>query len=211
MTLVVAKKKGDVLSLVSDTGISLNGQQLGPDKQIPKICILNDNLAVGFAGSPELAKEAIEATPKDEGASYGTVTGHLLKAHQQLDQGVDFVLAFGPPLSKLVLISRGKIIQNRTNEWIGDQTAFEAFQNFRQNRDIGLPFISPMLSTAQETEAKLPTFDMIGSMRSIIERTDIRSVFGHPVAISNADGKFKLPKLHGYPRGKTLFFDAGWC
>jgi len=190
MTLVVAKKKSTVLSLVSDTGISLNNEQLGAAGQFPKICILNKTLAVGFSGSPDLAKTVIEAAPKQEGATYGAVTNHLLEAHLKYDHGVEFIVAFGPPLSKFALISGGEIIQNRTTEWIGDQAGFEAFQQFRQNRLTGLTFIDPMLTTGQQSEARLPTFDMIGSMRSIIERRNVPSVFGHPVAISNVDGAF---------------------
>jgi hypothetical protein len=158
MTLVVAKKKSTVLSLVSDTGISLNNEQLGAAGQFPKICILNKTLAVGFSGSPDLAKTVIEAAPKQEGATYGAVTNHLLEAHLKYDHGVEFIVAFGPPLSKFALISGGEIIQNRTTEWIGDQAGFEAFQQFRQNRLTGLTFIDPMLTTGQQSEARLPTF-----------------------------------------------------
>jgi hypothetical protein len=192
MTLVVAKKKGDVLSLVSDTGISLNGKQLGPDKQLPKLCILKRDLAVGFSGSPELAVRIMEGTPTGYNASYRTLTQHFLEGHRQHD--CDFILAFGAPLSKLALISDGIIRQGRTTEWIGDKVAFEAFQGFRLNREPPLPYIDIKLGTNREIEAKgkLPSFDMIGSMRTIIERADVPSVFGHPVGINNALGSFEF-------------------
>jgi hypothetical protein len=75
-------------------------------------------------------------------------------------------------------------------EWIGDQAGFEAFQEFRQTRTPAVPYIVPMLATDREVEAKmrLPTFDMIGSLREVIQRKDVPSVFGHPVAVSNANG-----------------------
>ena len=41
-------------------------------------------------------------------------------------------------------------------------------------------------------KGKLPSFDMIGSMRTIIERADVPSVFGHPVGINNALGSFEF-------------------
>jgi len=148
MTLVVAKKKGEVLSLVSDTGISLNGEQLGPDKQIPKLCILDRNLAVGFSGSSDLALRAIRAAPKDGAATYRSVTSHFLEGHRQYD--TDFILAFGPPLSKLARISDGEVKQGHTAEWIGDQAAFAAFQEFRQTRKPRLPFMKEMLASGQE-------------------------------------------------------------
>src|SRR5450631_952372 len=121
MTLVVARKKGATLSLVLDTGISLNGAQLPPELQMPKVAILNSNLAVGFSGSPELALRAIDAAPSNTGASYGEFTHHFLEAHLDSEQGIDFIVAFGPPLSKLALIANGKVKQNGSNEWIGDQ------------------------------------------------------------------------------------------
>ena len=192
MTLVVAKKKGEVLSLVSDTGISLNGALLGPDKQMPKLCILNRSLAVAFCGSPDLALRTIQAAPKDDRATYRSITNHFLDAHRQHDN--DFILAFGPPLSKLALVADGTIKQNRTTEWIGDKDGFEAFQEFRQKRESTLPHIKTMLGTSRkiEAEGKLPTFDMIGTMRTVIERDDVPSVFGHPVGINNVTGSFEF-------------------
>jgi len=193
MTLVVARKKGKVLSLVSDTGISLNGEQLGPDKQIPKLCILDRNLAVGFSGSSDLALRAIQAAPKDRAATYRSVTNHFLEGHRQYD--TDFILAFGPPLSKLARISGGQIKQGSAVEWIGDQAAFAAFQEFPQTRKPRLPFMKEMLASGQEAEAQQPTFDLIGSMRTVIERPDVTSVFGgkqHRRAI-------RISQLHRHP------------
>jgi hypothetical protein len=109
VTLVVARKKGNVISLVSDTGISLNDEQLGFEQQLPKLCILNDKLALGFSGSPEMALRVINGAPKHEGATYGEVARHFLDAHRQFDQGLDFILAFGQPLSKLARISGGEV------------------------------------------------------------------------------------------------------
>ena len=182
------EKEGQGSSLVSDTGISLNGEQLGPDKQIPKLCILDRNLAVGFSGSSDLALRAIRAAPKDGAATYRSVTSHFLEGHRQYD--TDFILAFGPPLSKLARISDGEVKQGHTVEWIGDQAAFAAFQEFRQTRRPRLPFMKEVLASGQEAEAQQPTFDLIGSMRTVIERPDVTSVFGHAVAASNIAGPF---------------------
>jgi hypothetical protein len=49
-----------------------------------------------------------------------------------------------------------------------------------------------MLATARSSEAKFPTFDMIGSMGTVIERHDVPSVFGHAVAMNNTDGGFEF-------------------
>ena len=193
MTLVVAKKKGSILALVSDTGIELQGQQLAVNQHLPKIAILNKQLAVAFAGSSELALAAIAAAPKEESASYAEITQHFLESHQANDKAVDFIIAFGAPLYKFAKVAEGTIRQNRLVEWIGDHVGFEAFQDFRENRsDPSIPFITPMLHSIKEAEKKSPCFDMIGTMRDVIGRSEIANVFGHPVAVSNVDEIFEL-------------------
>jgi hypothetical protein len=100
------------------------------------------------------------------------------------------MVAFGPPLSKLALIANGKVKQNGSNEWIGDQDGFEAFQEFRQKRlDPSIPFIVPMLGTGRESEAKQPTFDMIGTMRQVIGQES--------VAYQSLDTQSRLAMLMG--------------
>jgi hypothetical protein len=193
MTLVVAKKKGSVLGLVSDTGIEFHGQQLAVNQHLPKIAILNTQLAVAFAGSSELALAAIAAAPKQASATYAEVTRHFFKAHQSNEKAVDFIVAFGAPLYKFAKVAEGTIRQNRSVEWIGDHSGFRAFQDFREKRsDPSIPFITPMLHTGRESEMKSPCFDMIGTMRDVIGRNTIRAVFGHPVAVSNVDGAFEF-------------------
>ena len=64
MTLVVAQKKGGVIAAVSDAGVMEHGERLSPAKCIPKICILTPDLAVAFAGNPDLAKHYINKYQK---------------------------------------------------------------------------------------------------------------------------------------------------
>jgi hypothetical protein len=69
MTLVVAQQKGTTIAVVSDTGVSEHGMRLPPAKQVPKICIINPNLAnpnlaVAFAGNPDLATQSLLSFPK---------------------------------------------------------------------------------------------------------------------------------------------------
>ena len=59
MILVVAQKKGHIISAVSDTGVCQNDTPLPPEGHLPKISVISPDLAIGFAGSPELALEAI--------------------------------------------------------------------------------------------------------------------------------------------------------
>jgi len=193
MTLVVGKQKGKILALVSDTGIEHNGERLGFDQQIPKIAILNKNLAVAFAGSQDLAINAIKMAPKHEAATYGEIIQHFVEAHEANERAVDFILAFGAPLFKLAKISEGVVRQGRSVEWIGDHAGFSAFQEFRAKRvDPTIPFIAPKLHSLRKSEMKSPCFDMIGTMRNVIAQADVQGVFGHPVAASNLENVFEF-------------------
>lgn len=188
MTLVVAKKKGNIVAMVCDTGIELHGQRLAINQHLPKLAILNKQLAVAFAGSSELALAAIAAAPKRETATYAEVTQHFLESHQSSDRAVDFIVAFGAPLYKFAKVEEGAIRQNRSVEWIGDHVGFRAFQDFREQRsDPAIPFITPILHSIKESERRSPCFDMIGTMRDVIGRDEIAAVFGHTVAVSNVE------------------------
>ncbi|MFT4117475.1 hypothetical protein [Bradyrhizobium sp.] len=191
MTLVVAQKKGICISLVSDTGVTSNGVQLGLEHHLPKVCILNSQLAVGFAGASELAVQAIAAFPREVSPTYHAVTQHFLNSHRT--DNVDYIIGFGAPLFKLAKISNNEVRQNRTFEWIGDQAGFENYQRFRTERvDPAVPHFSTMISSTRPSERGTPTFDMVGCVRDVILGRRVHSVFGHPVAISNADGAFEL-------------------
>ena len=192
MTLVVAQKKGAILSVVSDTGVSQNGARLPPDKHMPKICVLSPDFAVGFAGSPELALEAIaalnpSATPPD-------AIHHFREFHRAKAQSVDFILMFQRPVLRLVRIANGGVSSGLAHTaWIGDQTAFEHFQRRRNGREspsASSIFEVPLMFTdrASERDPDNVTFTMIDAMRYVL---DLRHVFGHAVGVSNADGRFE--------------------
>jgi hypothetical protein len=55
MTLVVAQQKGRIIAAVCDTGIFEHDVRLAIEQQLPKICVLSSDIAVGFSGSPDLA------------------------------------------------------------------------------------------------------------------------------------------------------------
>ena len=63
MTLIVARRSGNTIALVSDTGISHHGQKLDPKQFVPKITIINPDVAVEFAGSAELGIRAVTSVP----------------------------------------------------------------------------------------------------------------------------------------------------
>jgi hypothetical protein len=195
MTLVVVQKKGTILNAVSDTGISQNGMPLPPDQHQPKLCVLSPSLAVGFAGSPELALEAIAGVPR--AATPRDVVRHFLEFHRSRDQGVDFIVMVGQPQLWLVRITGGDEGNGLARTaWIGDHAAFEHFQRYRGDREIRRVTSSleiPLMFTGKPSERDPDnvTFKMIAAMRYVLLDKGLPNVFGHAVGVSNADGGFE--------------------
>jgi hypothetical protein len=117
------------------------------------------------------------------------VTEHFLSAHKQTN--VDFIIGFGPPLSKLAAVKDGKVRQHGSVEWIGDKNGFEAYQRSRLERvkSSGAPF-EPLLGTGSEPDLQTPLFKMLHAIRYAIQSKEAETVFGYPVALNNAEGPF---------------------
>jgi hypothetical protein len=200
MTLVVSRKIGNTIALVSDTGISHLGQRVSRDKFIPKITIIHPDIAVGFAGDPDLGLRAITTAPS--APSYRSVVDHFLAENRRYEGGVDFIIAFNKPLVKSVVISDGEVSKDR--QWIGDHKAFAAFQRFFMKREIS-PSVSQLENLIVVTSLRAdslednPTLRMIGAMRYVLLDKDVESVFGDPLSVNNAEGSFLyIGRLRGY-------------
>jgi hypothetical protein len=191
MTLVVARQSGNTIVLVSDTGITNLGERVSRDKFIPKITIIHPDIAVGFAGDPDLGLRAITTAPSER--SYRSMVDHFLSESKRYQGGVDFILTFNKPLVKSVVVSDGQVSKNR--QWIGDHKAFSAFQKFFMKREVS-PSASNLESLIVATSLKLdslddnPTLRMIAAMRYVLLDKDVGSVFGDPLAVNNAEGSF---------------------
>jgi hypothetical protein len=193
MTLVIAQKKGAIISAVSDTGVTENGLPLPPERGLPKIAIHSPDLAVGFAGNPELALEAIAALSR--GASPPAVVGHFRDFHRAKEQVVDFILMLRRPTLRLVKIANGEVGTGLgLTAWIGDHDAFAEFQRYRNDRrSRRVAHEIPLLLTHKQSESNPDnaTVDMIGSMRRILLDRRLPHVFGHAVGVNNVDGGFE--------------------
>jgi len=195
MTLVVVQKKGSIISAVSDTGITgPGGVPLGLEKHIPKLCILTPNLAVGFAGSPESALDAI-AKFDTKLISLKQIVDHFLEFNRKHD--VHFILMIRKPILRIVKIAHGREYSSELHTaWIGDQDAYEEFQAYRamneeEKRAISGPGVPTMYTDkASEKAHNSVTFNLIGTMLYIIANEKLPSVFGYAVGLSNADGPF---------------------
>lgn len=198
MSLVVGQEKGGIVALVSDTGVVEHDVQLPPQQHCPKICVCGPDVAVGFAGSPELAAAALRRFAAVDDKNYTTTTQFFLKEHREASEGVDYLIGFNRPAPKIAKISQGAISSciSGGTAWIGDHDAFSAFQKYRASRkgfsvtssleDLNL--VSIQLS---EEHPQNKTFDLLGTMRFVILDPSIRTVFGEGVAVNNVDKEFR--------------------
>lgn len=195
MTLVVSKLKGAVIGAVSDTGVVEHAVRLGPDKQLPKICILNPDLAVGFAGSPDLALRYLEQFPRSKPTFRATIE-YFKERHLKSSGSVDFLVLFNRPSPKIIPIREGDIQTAIKAAWIGDHGAFEAFQKYSSRTlkaGISSSFEAPKLVSTRRSESHRQnvTFPMLGALRYVIIDPDVETVFGAGVAVNNVDGAFQ--------------------
>src|SRR5258708_8198483 len=162
MSLVVAQQKGSVIAIVSDTGVIEHGKRLPPEKQIPKIAIVNPELAIAFAGSPDLAKRHIDSFPVPQ--NYKATIQYLLTCHRDANRQVDFLALFNRPVPKIVVIRDGTVCSPVRTAWIGDHAAFEAFQRYPNTQQRGSTFEAAKLITVFESEVNRDnaTFPLIG-------------------------------------------------
>src|SRR5262245_161064 len=131
MSLVVAHQKAGVIAAVADTGIMQNDAPLGWDSHRPKISIVRPDLAVGFAGDPDLAARIITEVSLQDDLSYRSVTQFVLDRHRDINEAVDFLVLFNKPTSKIARIRRGICSSIMYSAWIGDKQAFDAFQRYK--------------------------------------------------------------------------------
>lgn len=197
MTLVVARQKGSIIAVVADTGISKQGVNLGPEQQLPKICILTPDIAVAFAGEPDLAVRYLNAFPRTPAPSYRSTVDYFAACQVDSEDSVDFLILFNRPSPKMVPIREGEPQAPVKGAWLGDQSAFEVFQHYASRpplSNLTSAYEVPQLVTNAESEAhrKNETFSMLGTLRYVLIDSAVPSVFGSGVAANNVDGTFQF-------------------
>src|SRR5690242_3021118 len=197
MTLVVAKQKGHIIAVVSDTGITKQGARLGPESLLPKICILTPDIAVAFAGEPDLAVRYLNAFPRTSPPTYRSTLDYFTACQVDSENSVDFLILFNRPSPKMVPIRQGKPLTPTKAAWLGDQAAFEAFQRYAARPPLShltSSYEVPQLVARTESEAhrKNETFPMLGTLRYVLIDPAVPSVFGSGVAVNNVDANFQF-------------------
>jgi hypothetical protein len=183
MTLVVARVAKGILSAVSDTGVTLNAETYGPGRGVPKLCILNLGLAVGFAGDVYTAIEALTNFDKN---AHRHPASYFLDVHRAANEATDFlVLRDSPP--SIIKVYGGKLAPPSQAAWIGNQKGFSIYQEKtnsggRVHRG-SVPEFEQLYTTAPNSMTSM-TGEMIGAMRSIIANRQIPTIGGFCVVLN---------------------------
>lgn len=196
MTLVVARKSGSVISVVSDTGVTEHDVRLPPERCIPKMAILTPDLAVAFAGNPQLATRAINAFPRSAAPTYRSIISYFANAQSEAEN-LELLVLLNKPMPKIVRIRDGTVNQCDVG-WIGDKAGYEAFQRYK-SRSGARPSVVSSLEVPQlvsihdsESQEKNHTFQLLGALRYVLLDSNVPSVFGSGVALNNVDGHFQF-------------------
>lgn len=196
MTLVVARTKGQRVSLVADTLILENGSPLPLANGMVKTCSFPSGVCVGFAGSPELARLDLWRFSKlhPQGVAFGDAVSYFEESSRRTEN--EYLLAFADT-AKIAKIAKGKRQPAiSTTQWIGDKDAYEAFREHeaKARRSPEHPHAFSAVAVWNEPDAS-PTSDLYSTMRRVVYDGSVRSVGGLVTAISNIDGGFRPPSI----------------
>lgn len=223
MSLIVARKDGPQIIIVSDTKLTYPNHELKRQKQKPsegaiKTIILNDHLCVSFAGDVRHAKNAFLEIQRND--SISEVIEILHKHHDVSSHETEFLLCAGNPFPFIHKIKDGES-KKVESAWIGDQAAFNSFQSSIMGVKMPKqrPEQHPLRSRAEMlmTEVHLNyTIDvqselfakMSAAMDHVIEESNIESVGGFKVAVIYRE-RFEFIKYGKLYRGIVELFGSG--
>ena len=180
MSLIVAKKFGDKIFIVSDTRLD-NPQNLNRvELDVPeaygliKSLIINPIVCISYAGDFHAAKEALSVC-RSLNYRVHEITKYLLTINKKYEHKVDFIVAVSATPYLLFKIKNGEI-EKTDLAWIGDIPGFSEFQKHYHSGDKG-------------TDRKDPQKDMEEAMTTVIE-SQVLGVNGFLISVSNESGQF---------------------
>jgi hypothetical protein len=185
MSLVIARKHGEQIFIVSDTKLTdAYGKKIYPTQGIIKSIIVSPHFCLCFAGIADYADGALKSFRqlKIGADTFNQTVQHFFDWHTRVQEKTEFILAFGKPHYKIVEIKDGGFAET-ANSWIGDDKAFRKFQGYFNNAIQATP--TP-LNTATFSMVRMPEPQgednsnvysrMLNSMMAVITDTDIKYV-----------------------------------
>jgi tetratricopeptide (TPR) repeat protein len=177
MSLIVAKKQGAVIHIVSDTKLTYPDRLpikplAAPGDGVIKTTILSPQICIAFAGEVDPAEEAIKVC-RGYGFMINEIKEYLLEVNKMTGANTEFILCVGFPEYSIYAIKNKEIVQSNF-AWIGSNPAFSIFQE-----------------KALEEKTIKKTFDSIldDSMDHVLKSGLVTEVNGFRVSVSN-EGNF---------------------
>jgi sporulation protein YlmC with PRC-barrel domain len=193
MSLIVARKEGTKLAIVSDTKLTYENHEIKGLKTVPsegviKIVIINPNLCISFANVVSHAEKALKEIQSECNFDQAIqiLTSHFHACHGK----TEFIVCSGKPEPKIYEI-KARNVGEVQSSWIGDINAFNLFQECMQGikkpkqllqqyaqPNSNAAFVMSMDMTA-ETNMQVNLFSKMSSaMDEVIEEGNIDSVGG---------------------------------
>jgi len=202
MSLIVARRDENLLSIVSDTKLThpdheVKGLKTKASDGVIKTIIVNPDVCVSFAGEIDAAKKALMEIQAD--CTIDIVIEILKRYHIQSKYQTEFILCFSKPqliIYKFKNNEYGPVV----SAWIGDQKAFSRFQEYmngnakpskkeKKRHQSPLPkpggpkvFFKEMNLTMEVSVSKYIS-KMSSAMDSVIEEGNVESVGGFKVNV----------------------------
>lgn len=189
MSLVVAQTTEDGPRIVADTRVSFPDGNRPPFKKgVLKAIIVSESLSICFAGDVENGVDTIRrcVAALNTGSEVDQIIHDFKIISSKKQRSVEFIIANADPKALLIRIRNGQIENDLHSAWIGDQKAFERFQEER-------------LKPLNDIEKKLMdqfgpgilTMSKLGdAMNAVIADPTIHSVDDFCVRISSKNRKF---------------------
>lgn len=218
MSLIVARKDGNILRIVSDTKLTYPNHETKHLKTAPidgtlKSIIINPKLCISFAGIVVNAKDAIEKIKDTD--SYDTVVNLLYEAHLASNLKTEFIICTNTP-SLIIHEIKNSESRSVSASWIGDADAYNSFQESmlgnpnektESNTQVKQDQIEDPATQSRsgmfykelnfsievaKMESKLLS-KMVSAMDYVIEKGNLDSVGGFRISITCED-EFKYDK-----------------
>jgi len=185
MSLIVARKIGNDIHFYGDTKLTYpenefpNQLLASPKESVIKICIINEQLCIAFAGEVEAAEQAIKYCRYRHDLTSHEIKEYLLNIVQQLNNKTEFILGIGFPHFSIYEI-KNSIARESPSAWIGSQNGFNIFQENALDKNNSSKKLDTIISE---------------SLDHVIKSGKVPEVNGFIVHASNKSGFFRY---HGY-------------
>lgn len=185
MSLIVAKKIGNDIHFYGDTKLTYpenehpNQPLAAPKEGVIKICIINEQLCIAFAGEVDAAEQAIKYCRYRHDLTSHEIKDYLLTIVQKQNNKTEFILGIGFPHFTIYEI-KNSVARESSSAWIGSQKGFNIFQENALDKN---------------NTSKKPDTIICESLDYVIKSGNVPEVNGFIVHAANESGAFRY---HGY-------------